>query len=96
MSDDIRVDTGADQTGADDHAERELTLHRDAELAAEMMLDNEGARLANLSYEDRMMVSSGLAEKLRTAARDNNLDVAELRSKLALSKPLVREEGHEL
>ena len=31
MSDDIRVDTGADQTGADDHAERELTLHRDAD-----------------------------------------------------------------
>lgn len=96
MGDDIRVDAGTDQAGADDNAERELTLRRDAESAADLMLDNEGARLANLSYEDRMMVSAGLAEKLKAAAREHNLDVAELRYKLELSKPLVREEGYEL
>ena len=95
MDDELRNDSDtADSATSDD--DRELNLRMDADLAANIMLDNEGARLASLSQEDRLLVAAGLAEKLKRASREQGLDVAELRQKLELSQSLRREEAHEL
>jgi hypothetical protein len=95
MDDELRNDSDtADSATSDD--DRELNLRMDADLAANIMLDNEGARLASLSQEDRLLVAAGLAEKLKRASREQGLDVAELRQKLELSQSLRKEEAHEL
>jgi hypothetical protein len=93
MDDELRNDTADSATSDDD---RELNLRIDADLAANIMLDNEGVRLASLSQEDRLLVAAGLAEKLKRASREQGLDVAELRQKLELSQSLRKEEAHEL
>ena len=96
MSEQTRNDADIDESangGADD---RELQLKRDAELAAYIMLDNEGARLANLGDENRRLVAAGLADKLERASHEHGLDVALLRHKLELSREEVREESYEM
>jgi hypothetical protein len=96
MTDQIRNDADMDESadgGTEDH---ELQLKRDAELASYMMLDNEGARIANLGDENRRLVAAGLAENLETASREHGLDVKELRHKLELSRQEVREESYEM
>lgn len=74
----------------------QLQLKRDAELASYIMLENEGARMAKLSDKDRMLVAAGLAEKLERASHEQDLDVAELRHKLEMSREEKREGAYEM
>lgn len=77
-------------------AQYEQQLQRDAALAAKMMMESEGARLANLSRTDRAMIESGLAEKLKQVSHDQGLDVEDLRRKLEMSRSQAQESGYEL
>ncbi|RVU81552.1 hypothetical protein EOL70_26290 [Leucothrix sargassi] len=93
---DVNDSTGSDTTTNDSTDDAQLQLRRDAELAAHIMLENEGARMAKLSDKDRMLVAAGLAEKLERASHEQNLDVAELRHKLELSREEKREGAYEM
>ena len=96
MTDQTSNDADRDDSADSGAEDRELQLKRDAELAASIMLDNEGARLANLGDENRRLVVAGLAEKLERASHEQGLDVAELRHKLELSRQEIREESYEM
>lgn len=78
--------------------DKELNLHKNAELAADIMLDSEATKDANLSHEIRYLVAHGLTEKLKRAHHLHGLDVAELRHRLELSQgaELEKEDGFEL
>ena len=94
--DDNTKNDAVDDTARASNDDAELQLKRDAELASYIMIDNEGARLANLGGEDRKLVAAGLAEKLERASREQGLDVAELRKKLELSKEQAQEDAYEM
>lgn len=94
--DNAMSNTSSDDTSNVTTDDTELQLRKDAELAAFIMIENEGAKLANLGDEDKRLVAAGLAAKLEKASQEQGLDVAELRHKLELSQEQTREDAHEM
>jgi hypothetical protein len=94
--DNTMSDTSTDDTTNVGSEDAELQLKKDAELAAYIMIENEGAELAKLRDEDKRLVAAGLAAKLEKASHEQGLDVAELRHKLELSQEQKREDAYEM